>query len=40
MGDLGIEVLGEFIGTFILILLGDGVVAGDVLKRTKSNNTG
>lgn len=38
--SLGMEVLGEFIGTFILVLLGDGVVAGDVLKRTKSNGTG
>ncbi|MGP6139338.1 MULTISPECIES: MIP/aquaporin family protein [unclassified Jeotgalibaca] len=34
------ELLGEFIGTAILVLLGDGVVAGDVLKKTKSNGTG
>ena len=26
-------ILGEFAGTFILILLGDGVVAGVLLKR-------
>jgi glycerol uptake facilitator protein len=32
--------LGEFLGTMILILLGDGVVAGVVLSRTKSQNAG
>jgi glycerol uptake facilitator protein len=31
---------GEFIGTLILILLGDGVVAGVVLKRSKAENSG
>lgn len=31
---------GEFIGTMLLILLGDGVVAGVVLKGTKSENAG
>jgi len=30
----------EMIGTMILILLGDGVVAGVVLKKTKSENSG
>ncbi len=30
----------EFIGTFILILLGNGVVANVVLKGTKGNNAG
>ncbi|OIN68283.1 aquaporin [Exiguobacterium sp. KRL4] len=30
----------ELIGTMILILLGDGVVAGVVLKKTKSENSG
>src|SRR5882757_8181044 len=30
----------EFIGTAILILLGDGVVANVVLKCTKGNNSG
>jgi len=30
----------EFLGTLILILLGDGVVAGAVLKGTKSENAG
>jgi glycerol uptake facilitator protein len=31
---------GEFIGTLILILLGDGVVAGVVLKRSKAEASG
>ncbi len=31
---------GEFIGTAILILLGDGVVANVVLNKTKGNNSG
>jgi glycerol uptake facilitator protein len=33
-------VFGEFAGTFILILLGDGVVAGVLLKRSKAENAG
>jgi len=33
-------VLGEFLGTMMLILLGDGVVAGVLLKRTKSEGAG
>ena len=33
-------VFGEFVGTFILILLGDGVVAGVLLKRSKGENAG
>jgi Glycerol uptake facilitator and related permeases (Major Intrinsic Protein Family) len=32
--------LAEFIGTAILILLGDGVVANVVLKKTKGNDSG
>jgi glycerol uptake facilitator protein len=32
--------LAEFFGTLLLVLLGDGVVAGVVLKRTKSENAG
>jgi len=32
--------IGEFFGTMVLILLGDGVVAGVVLARTKSHNAG
>jgi glycerol uptake facilitator protein len=31
---------GEFVGTFILILLGDGVVAAVLLKRSKAENSG
>jgi len=29
-------VLGEFLGTMILVLLGDGVVAAVLLKRSKA----
>lgn len=32
--------LGEFMGTFIMILLGDGVVAGALLKKTKGEGMG
>lgn len=32
--------LAEFFGTLMLILLGDGVVAGIVLRKTKSENAG
>src|SRR5579859_2012241 len=32
--------LGEFLGTMMLIILGDGVVAGVLLKRTKSEGSG
>jgi len=31
---------GEFIGTFVLILLGDGVVAAVLLKKSKAENSG
>ncbi len=31
---------GEFMGTLVLILLGDGVVAGVLLRKTKSENAG
>ena len=34
------QLLGEFLGTMILVLLGDGTVAADVLNRTKSAKTG
>src|SRR5690348_4776232 len=32
--------LGEFMGTMVLILLGDGVVANVLLKRTKAEGAG
>src|ERR1700756_5417677 len=32
--------LGEFLGTMMLILLGDGVVAGVLLKRSKGEASG
>ena len=32
--------MAEFIGTFLLILLGEGVVANVLLKDTKGNNSG
>lgn len=35
-----IQLLGEFIGTAIMVLLGDGVIAGVLLKKTKSFNDG
>lgn len=34
------DVLGEFLGTAVLILLGDGVVAGVLLARTKAKDAG
>src|SRR5580692_6140198 len=32
--------LGEFLGTMIIVLLGNGVVAGVVLKRSKAEGSG
>ena len=32
--------LGEFVGTMVMILLGDGVVAGVLLKRSKAESAG
>jgi glycerol uptake facilitator protein len=34
------DILGEFLGTMVLILLGDGVVAGVLLARSKAQNAG
>lgn len=34
------QIIGEFLGTLILILLGDGVVAANVLRKTKSYEGG
>lgn len=35
-----VQLLGEFLGTFILILLGNGVVLGVVLNKTKATGAG
>lgn len=32
--------IGEFLGTLVLVLLGDGVVSGVVLNKTKAQNSG
>lgn len=37
---MGAKVFGEFVGTAILILLGDGVVANVLLKRSKAEGAG
>jgi glycerol uptake facilitator protein len=34
------DVLGEFFGTMVLILLGDGVVAGVLLGKSKAKDAG
>jgi glycerol uptake facilitator protein len=34
------RIFGEFMGTFVMILLGDGVVAGVLLKRSKAEGGG
>ncbi len=38
--DLARAAFGEFVGTMILVLLGDGVVAGVLLARSKAQNAG
>jgi len=35
-----VEMIGEFLGTFVLILLGNGVVAGVLLKKSKAEGSG
>ena len=37
---MGVEFLGEFLGTVVLVLLGNGIVAGNLLSKTKSNGAG
>lgn len=37
---MGVEFLGEFLGTLVLVLLGNGIVAGNLLSKTKSNGAG
>ena len=37
---MGLQILGEFLGTAILVLLGNGVVAANVLNKTKSQDAG
>lgn len=38
--SLILQLIGEFIGTFVLVLLGDGVVAAVSLKKSKAEGTG
>ncbi|MEO4706711.1 MIP/aquaporin family protein [Pediococcus pentosaceus] len=38
--SLSLQLLGEFIGTFVLVLLGDGVVAGVSLRKSKAEASG
>src|SRR5437764_13797166 len=40
MGQIHGPFFGEFMGTLVLIVLGDGVVANVLLKRTKGENSG
>jgi Glycerol uptake facilitator and related permeases (Major Intrinsic Protein Family) len=40
MNSTFVQFLGEFIGTFILILLGNGVVCAVSLKKTKAEGAG
>ena len=40
MGQIHGPFFGEFIGTLVLIVLGDGVVANVLLKKSKGENSG
>lgn len=40
MGDFGSIFIGEMLGTMMLLLLGNGVVAGVLLNKSKSQNAG
>ena len=38
--SMSTQVIGEIIGTMVLVLLGDGVVAGVSLRKTKAEGAG
>lgn len=38
--SVGLQVVGEFIGTFVLVLMGNGVVASNSLNRSKGKDGG
>lgn len=38
--SISTQIIGEIIGTMILVLLGNGVVAGVILRKTKSEGAG
>jgi glycerol uptake facilitator protein len=38
--EMAAKCLGEFLGTMVLILLGDGVVANVLLKQSKAEGAG
>jgi len=40
MPEVAQVIVGELVGTFLLILLGNGVVANVALRRTLGNNGG
>ncbi|AQP53666.1 aquaporin [Vagococcus penaei] len=40
MGTEGVQIFSEFLGTMILVLLGDGVVAGVSLAKSKAKDAG
>ena len=40
MNDVFVKCLFEFIGTAVLVLFGDGVVASNCLKKSKGENGG
>lgn len=40
MDATGLQIFSEFLGTLILVLLGDGVVAGVALAKSKAENAG
>lgn len=40
MGTTGVQIFSEFLGTLILVLLGDGIVAGVSLNKSKAKGAG